>query len=84
MICGVVMGHATSFRRKLNEKIAQQSDSTEILAGDFAFNPKQMAMGVRAVLHADGQYVELAAPGGAPPKKFVTSSMVGISASDLA
>ena len=79
-----VMGRATSFRRKLNDKIAQQSQPSEISAGDFAFNPKQMALGVRAVLHADGQYVELAAPGGAPPKKFITSSMVGIPASDLA
>jgi len=79
-----ILDRATSLRNTLNDKIAHPSESPEISAGDFAFNPKQMSLGVRAVLHADGRFVELASPGGATPKTFYTSSVVGISASDLA
>jgi hypothetical protein len=74
---------AITFRRSLNEKIREQKVGNEISPGDFAFNPKQKALDVRAVLHADGRFVELATPGGMTPKRFATDSLIGISTNEL-
>lgn len=80
---GATLERAINFRTKINEKMAQKIIGDEISAGDFAFNPKQLGLGVRAVLHADGRFVELAAPGGTETKRFVTDSLIGIPAEEL-
>jgi hypothetical protein len=77
------LNRAFILRHRIDQVQDNPTSEQAITPGDFAFNPKMPGIGVRAVLHADSQFVELAAPGGQKPRRFKTAALVGISADEL-